>query len=124
MARTLSAGSGWQSDTTSSVPSNPWALKRRVEAVGRELLERVGQDVDEAHGEDDHRRTPGWRRDPARAVARRNIRIFAVQSPSSAHATYDSQAQSLRAETRMARDSVIIAGLPADWTDRCAYNNN
>jgi hypothetical protein len=26
MASTLRAGSGWQSDTTSSVPSNPWAL--------------------------------------------------------------------------------------------------
>jgi hypothetical protein len=26
MASTLSAGSGWQSDTTLSVPSNPWAL--------------------------------------------------------------------------------------------------
>jgi hypothetical protein len=25
-AGTLRAGSGWQSDTTSSVPSNPWAL--------------------------------------------------------------------------------------------------
>jgi hypothetical protein len=26
MASTLRAGSGWQSNTTSSVPSNPWAL--------------------------------------------------------------------------------------------------
>jgi hypothetical protein len=26
MASTLRAGSGWQSETTSSVPSNPWAL--------------------------------------------------------------------------------------------------
>jgi hypothetical protein len=26
MASTLRAGSGWKSDTTSSVPSNPWAL--------------------------------------------------------------------------------------------------
>jgi hypothetical protein len=26
MTSTLRAGSGWQSDTTSSMPSNPWAL--------------------------------------------------------------------------------------------------